>query len=81
MRLRAELFARQQGRCHYCARDMQLRTYSVQDQLRDEDATIEHLVPRVLGGSDGPPNLVAACHACNRIGSRIDRWAAHAFAG
>jgi 5-methylcytosine-specific restriction endonuclease McrA len=80
-RLRSELYARQGGHCHYCDRAMTLRTFTVQDApLEPTDATVEHLVPRVLGGRDEPGNLVAACHECNRIGARIDRWAAETFA-
>ena len=79
-RLRAELYARQGGICHYCERAMTLRTFTVQQSaLEPRDATVEHLVPRVLGGRDTPQNLVAACHECNRIGARIDRWAAETF--
>ncbi|MCW2973883.1 MAG: endonuclease [Thermoleophilia bacterium] len=80
-RLRSELFARQDGLCHYCQQPMTLRTFAMQEpRLDDRDATVEHLVPRVLGGRDEPGNLVAACHACNRVGARIDRWAAETFA-
>ncbi|MCZ4496328.1 MAG: endonuclease [Thermoleophilia bacterium] len=80
-RMRAKLYARQAGQCYYCQREMTLRTFQIQDQLRDEDVTVEHLVPRVLGGRDIPQNLVAACHGCNRIGARIDKWAVDTFGG
>jgi len=80
-RLRERLHERQGGRCHYCARAMTLRTYSIQDRLSDSDTTVEHLVPRVLGGRDIPQNLVAACHGCNRIGGRIDKWCVETFGG
>jgi 5-methylcytosine-specific restriction endonuclease McrA len=80
-RLRAKLHERQGGLCHYCERPMTLRTFHIQEQLRDDDTTIEHLVPRVLGGRDIPQNLVAACHECNRIGARIDKWCVDTFGG
>ena len=51
-RMREQLYARQGGCCHYCGREMTLRTYAIQDALEDSDATIEHLVPRVLGGRE-----------------------------
>lgn len=80
MRLRAHLFERQNGACHYCARPMVLREFAIRaEHLRDDDATIEHLVPRVLGGRDTRDNLVAACHRCNRIGARIDKWCVDTF--
>lgn len=34
-------------------------------------ATVDHLVPRALGGTDDQWNLVSACHRCNsRKGNR-----------
>jgi hypothetical protein len=27
--------------------------------------TLDHIVPRFIGGSDAPQNLVTACHRCN----------------
>lgn len=81
-RLREHLFQRQQGICHYCGCAMTLREFSMQEHpLRATDATVEHLVPRVLGGRDTRDNLVAACHSCNRIGARIDKWCVETFGG
>lgn len=60
---------------------MVLRTFTIREDLADNDATIEHLVPRVLGGRDTRDNLVAACHECNRIGARIDKWCVDTFGG
>lgn len=37
--------------------------------------TIDHVVPRSLGGSDDVDNLVAACAPCNaRKGNRPAEW-------
>lgn len=58
---------------------MTLRDFSIQDTLAPSDATVEHLIPRVLGGRDTRDNLVAACHSCNVIGARIDKWCADTF--
>jgi hypothetical protein len=42
--------------CHYC------------NQLMDyDDAQIDHVIPRVRGGTDAPINLVLACPICNHI--------------
>ncbi len=30
-----------------------------------DEATIDHIIPRVRGGSDEDSNVVSACHACN----------------
>lgn len=81
-RLRERLWARQAGQCHYCAVQMTLRNYHDGDQpTRPTDATIEHLVPRALGGDNRPQNLVAACRRCNALGGRIDKWALDTFGG
>jgi 5-methylcytosine-specific restriction endonuclease McrA len=33
--------------------------------------TVDHLRPRNSGGTDEPDNLVAACHSCNSVTSRM----------
>ncbi len=54
-RRRREVFVRCGSRCHYCRTALTL----------DGRWHIEHMVPRALGGEDGPGNLVAACAPCN----------------
>jgi 5-methylcytosine-specific restriction endonuclease McrA len=43
----------QQGRCFYCQGDVSTKY------------TVDHLIPLVRGGSDGPENIVIACPGCN----------------
>jgi 5-methylcytosine-specific restriction endonuclease McrA len=43
----------QQGRCFYCECDVSTKS------------TVDHLIPLVRGGSDGPENIVIACPNCN----------------
>jgi hypothetical protein len=54
-RRRHEIFTRSGGACHYCRAPLTL----------DGSWHAEHMVPRALGGDDGPANLVAACAPCN----------------
>ena len=54
-RRRREVFARSDGRCHYCRGALVL----------DGRWHVEHMVPRALGGDDVASNLVAACAPCN----------------
>ncbi len=54
-RRRREIFARSNGRCHYCSTVLQL----------DGKWHIEHQIPRALDGDDTGINLVAACTTCN----------------
>jgi hypothetical protein len=62
-RRRREIFARSQGRCHYCGTTLTL----------DGRWHVEHQHPRALGGGDDALNLVAACAPCNL--SKRDRTA------
>jgi len=41
--------------CHYC-----------RASVRYDDATVEHLMPVLLGGTDDMSNLRIACERCNR---------------
>lgn len=50
-RVRALVLARDGRVCRYCG------GYA---------GTVDHVVPRALGGSDASSNLVAACRTCNR---------------
>lgn len=43
--------------------------------------TVDHVVPRRLGGSDDPGNLRAACRPCNYGRPKSSRPPAHAGAG
>ena len=59
-RLRTQLLERDGGICAYCADPLTLKTM-----------TIDHFVPRVLGGTDDLSNLMSACITCNcRKGAR-----------
>lgn len=44
----------QNGRCHWCCTDLKVTGYH-----------IDHVFPRVRGGSDDPGNLKFACPTCN----------------
>jgi 5-methylcytosine-specific restriction endonuclease McrA len=45
-------YARQHGRCFWCHEKV-------------TDYHVDHVVPLILGGSNGPENLVIACPHCN----------------
>lgn len=49
----AAQYERQQGKCFYC------------DQEVGDRYHVDHVVPLLLGGSNGPENLVIACPECN----------------
>lgn len=51
-RLRFEILKRDGFACKYCHRDEVI-------------ITVDHVIPRTLGGTDHPSNLVASCDDCN----------------
>ena len=62
---RRNIHARDLFRCHYCGQRFTTR-----------DLTVDHIVPRSLGGRDTWDNLVSACVPCNsRKGGRTPQGA------
>lgn len=49
---RSKVFIACGGRCHYCG---------------DPATTVDHIVPRSVGGPSSRWNLTAACRACNSL--------------
>lgn len=74
--LRAATLAACRRRCVYCACCLEL-----------ERATLDHVLPRRLGGGTTADNVVAACYDCNVLKGgrapydffRANPWAAHNF--
>jgi hypothetical protein len=60
----ADIYRRQYYTCVYCGFDG--RGFDAWMQL-----TVDHVRPRNSGGTDEPDNLVAACHSCNSVTSRM----------
>lgn len=57
---RAAIYASDGWRCVYCRRSLS------DDHIEsDRERTLDHLVPRSLGGSHGAHNLVTCCGHCN----------------
>lgn len=53
-RVRFEVLRRDGHTCRYCGA-----------AAPDVPLTVDHVIPRALGGSDDPSNLVTACQPCN----------------
>lgn len=53
-RLRYEILRRDNHTCQYCGRT-----------APEVKLTVDHVVPKALGGSDDPSNLLTACSECN----------------
>lgn len=68
-RRRRDIFAKCEGKCHYCCRPL----------ILDGIWHVEHMLPRALGGADEIGNLVAACAPCNL--AKGDRTAVEFVAG
>lgn len=50
----AKLLTIQGGKCFYCG-----------EKISIDDATIDHVIPKALGGDNAEANTVACCHAIN----------------
>lgn len=55
-----KLFKNQDGKCHYCRRNMTL------DVDRHNSITRDHIIPRSRGGG-GLENITGACFRCNNL--------------
>lgn len=60
-KLRPKLAAAQDNKCYYCG------TLTTLEQRKINSATIEHLIPRSLGGTNRIENLVMCCASCNSL--------------
>lgn len=58
------LWAKQQGRCHYCRREMYGKSNPKSKEFPDLMSTEDHKIPRSQGGGRGD-NIVLACRSCN----------------
>ena len=51
------LWIEQEGKCRYCKRPM--------TKTGPTKETVDHVIPFTKGGTNGPENIVLACHQCN----------------
>lgn len=54
-RRRRQIFEKSGGKCHYCSTPLELTG----------EWHVDHMMPKALGGSNDPVNLVASCPPCN----------------
>jgi 5-methylcytosine-specific restriction endonuclease McrA len=54
---RLAIYLRDDFTCVYCLRDLH--------SANPFDVTLDHLLPRSLGGTHEPTNLMTACRSCN----------------
>jgi HNH endonuclease len=54
--LRIQVFERALGCCEYCLS---------QSEFSHDDFSVEHVLPKALGGTDELENLALSCQACN----------------
>jgi hypothetical protein len=65
--LRARLFHREGGRCHWCRRPVRLNWPGRENGVQppDNGVTIDHIVPFSEGGTYSDNNTVCSCYLCN----------------
>ena len=76
---KAELLSKADGRrCPTCACRMEYLRGKKFGHERPNAATVEHICPRKLGGSNEQWNLIARCNLCNRAsGHAMNEWLQH----
>lgn len=72
-----KLFNRQDGKCCYCGVECELQEAGLirqgkKGKARNKMATLEHIKPQSLGGTDSMRNLLMACHLCNNTRGVLD---------
>jgi hypothetical protein len=77
---RRRIYARDGWRCVWCCVDVYSGARGAKPELARADAmaTLDHFLPRSLGGSNEACNLVTACFACNHARDKRTalEWAA-----
>ena len=70
---RARIIARAGGSCCYCGCELNEHSHTTDPAC----ATLDHVTPRNLGGSNDATNLVACCARCNsrRQDTPLRQWA------
>lgn len=58
--LRDAVFKKTKGLCFYCGRKLQNENHKAKDYM-----TIDHVEPKMNGGTNNIHNLVPSCHRCN----------------
>src|SRR5574342_210705 len=66
------VYDRTHGYCTYCGEKIHFVNHG--ELWRVGSWEMDHLVPRVRGGSDEPANLVPACVGCNRSKKGMTGW-------
>lgn len=63
---------RMSGRpCHYCGRIMIESKERMSMEERSISATVDHVIPRDMGGNNNPYNLVISCARCNNLRATV----------
>jgi hypothetical protein len=63
------LIAEEGAQCRYCR--VKVRTNLMERERHDNDATVDHIIPKARGGTNSPNNLALCCRRCNH--AKADR--------
>lgn len=66
-----KLMTRASHKCEYCGRPVYIKHQASRDP---DKATIDHKIPRALGGTNGLHNLALACLQCNSAKGCMPPW-------
>lgn len=62
---KAGLFLRDRLACRYCGKSF------LKGELSVSDLTLDHIVPKSIGGTGRAKNLVTCCRSCNEIKASV----------
>lgn len=63
---RQRIMGKSGGRCWYCGVELfETKRYGPNDFPYEQEACIDHLVPKSRGGNNKETNLVPCCRSCN----------------
>jgi 5-methylcytosine-specific restriction endonuclease McrA len=62
-------YKKQGGKCFYCGKQLFLKNIK-----KSREVTLDHLIPRSMGGTTKRDNLVVACNNCNQWKGDTSFW-------
>ncbi len=66
VRRKLDIFIRDNFICYICNRKVYYRPIErLRGRIKSDEATVDHIVPKIKGGSDLDDNLKTCCYKCN----------------
>lgn len=76
LKLRDRVLEKTGGRCAYCGKQLFVTRRGHMGHIGEEPLSVDHIIPRHLGGGDEIDNLLPSCKRCN---STKDKYGVEEF--